>query len=213
MRTLIGIVGHSPILDAYPLGPQLMRNLQQQDWGAAQVVVENMTWRPIHVTQQLEELPEPYQRTVLIGASAICTEPGKVRCSKWLGGKFPEKKIQERIYEGVTGIVCLDNTVIIGDYFKVWPEELYVVEADIPPDTFGEVVLAESQGEDSGPALTSRLGFDPFLLRQQIEDAAVQLATQGDLTPFILEEKSIVTIPEPELFTQHQFSFSKHAVN
>ena len=54
MSPLLGIVGHSPILDAYPLGPQLMRNLQQQDWGEVQVVVENMTWSPIHVTQQLE---------------------------------------------------------------------------------------------------------------------------------------------------------------
>jgi len=178
-----------------------------------QVDIENMTWSPIHVTQRLEELPKPYHRAVLIGASSICNEPGKVRCSKWMGGKLPELKIQERIYEGVTGIVCLDNTVIIGSYFKVWPDELFLVEADFPPHTFGDLVLAENRGINGGSELTELIGFDPFLLREKIQNFTVKLAELGDMPPFILEEKSISTIPEPESFAYHQFTFSDSPIN
>ena len=32
MNVLLGIVGHSPVLDDYPLGPQLMKNLEGRDW-------------------------------------------------------------------------------------------------------------------------------------------------------------------------------------
>ena len=213
MRTLIGIIGHSPVLETYPLGPLLMKNLQQQDWGSMQVDIENMTWSPMHVTQRLEELPNLYHRAVLIGASAICTEPGKVRCSKWMGGNLPEIKIQERIYEGVTGIVCLDNTLIIGSYFKVWPDELFLVEADFPPGTFGDLVLAENRGIDSSSELTELMGFNPILLRKKIENSTVQLVKMGDIPSLILEEKSISVIPEPESFSHHQFTFSDSTIN
>ena len=55
-------------------------------------------------------------------------------------------KLQDRIYEGVTGVVSLENTLVIGDYFKVWPNEVFTVEIDLPGDTFGEIVMAENIG-------------------------------------------------------------------
>ena len=54
-KILIGIVGYSPVLDSYPLGPNLMNNLKERDWANINVDVQNMTWSPIHVTQRLQE--------------------------------------------------------------------------------------------------------------------------------------------------------------
>ena len=114
MRALIGIVGHSPILDRYPLGPLLMRDLQSRDWGTMIVDIENMTWSPIHVTQRLQDQQNSYDRTVLIGSSAGCLKPGNVVTYRWLGGEMSTLKLQERVYEGVTGVVSLDNTLPVG---------------------------------------------------------------------------------------------------
>ena len=190
MRALIGIVGHSPILDRYPLGPLLMQDLQSRDWGTMIVDIENMTWSPIHVTQRLQDQQNSYDRTVLIGSSAGCLKPGNVVTYRWLGGEMSTLKLQERVYEGVTGVVSLDNTLVIGDYFKVWSDEVFTVEIDLPEDTFGEIVMAENIGLESEANLPEILGFDPDASRKRIADLAYCAAVS--YTHLTLPTKRIV---------------------
>ena len=104
-KILIGIVGYSPVLDSYPLGPNLMNNLKERDWANINVDVQNMTWSPIHVTQRLQENKLEFDRVVLVGSKTISTNPGRVESYKWKSKKVDEIKIQERIFEGVTGVV------------------------------------------------------------------------------------------------------------
>ena len=72
-KILIGIVGYSPVLDSYPLGPNLMNNLNERDWANMHVDVQNMTWSPIHVTQRLQENKLEFDRVVLVDSVVVNT--------------------------------------------------------------------------------------------------------------------------------------------
>ncbi len=172
---LIGIVGYSPVIDSYPLGPRLMDGLKARLESRRDVAVENMTWSPIHVVQRFQDegAIRP-KRVVLIGAAAISVAPGRVHGFRWTGGKVPGAAMQERIYEAVTGVVDLENTLIIGTHFEVWPDEVHCVEVDLPADTFGNMVIADSLGEqaddDSGP------GFSPSDVIAELVEVALAFA-------------------------------------
>ena len=213
MRALIGIVGHSPILDRYPLGQLLMQDLQSRDWGTMIVDIENMTWSPIHVTQRLQDQQNSYDRTVLIGSSAGCLKPGNVVTYRWLGGEMSTLKLQERVYEGVTGVVSLDNTLVIGDYFKVWSDEVFTVEIDLPEDTFGEIVMAENIGLESEANLPEILGFDPDASRKRIADLAYCAAQHGATRIAKILDKSVNDLVDSELFTKYEFKQYLNYVN
>ena len=213
MRALIGIVGHSPILDRYPLGPLLMQDLQSRDWGTMIVDIENMTWSPIHVTQRLQDQQNSYDRTVLIGSSAGCLKPGNVVTYRWLSGEMSTLKLQERVYEGVTGVVSLDNTLVIGDYFKVWSDEVFTVEIDLPEDTFGEIVMAENIGLESEANLPEILGFDPDASRKRIADLAYCAAQHGATRMGKILDKSVNDLVDSELFTKYEFKQYLNYVN
>lgn len=213
MNVLLGIVGHSPVLEDYPLGPKLMKNLEGKDWNEINISIENMTWSPIHVIQRLQEVKIKYDRAVLVGMSSKNNYTGKVSSYKWEGGVVSEDKIQERIYEGVTGIVSLDNTLIIGDYFKIWPHEIYIVEVEMHPDTFGDIVIADSRGDTSNKEIEKIIGFDPIITRDLIEAAAYMLARFGKSSfPEILIKKA-EDIQHPELFIQNSFATTSNTIN
>ena len=124
-EVLIGIVGFSPVIDSYPLGPKLMDSLNARLADHPEVAVENMTWSPIHVVQRFQDegAVRP-RRLVLVGVAAVSIAPGRVRSFRWSGGAVPAAAMQERIYEAVTGVVDIENTLIIGSHFKVWPDEI-----------------------------------------------------------------------------------------
>ena len=168
-KILIGIVGYSPVLDSYPLGPNLMNNLKERDWANINVDIQNMTWSPIHITQRLQENKLEFDRVVLVGSKTISTNPGRVESYKWKSKKVDEIKIQERIFEGVTGVVSLENTLVIGDYFKIWPKEVFTVEVDLPGEVFGDIVIAENQGKSKNTDLIEILKFDPEKVIEEIE--------------------------------------------
>ena len=165
--SLIGIVGYSPVLDAYPLGPKLMAALEAAVAGQ-DVAIENMTWSPIHIVQRFQDegAVRP-RRLVLMGAASVVAEPGRVRAFRWTGGSLPAQRLQERVYEAVTGIVDIENTLAIGTHFGVWPDEVFTVEVELEADTFGRMVIAYSHGE-----MAAGLGFAPA-------DVVAALAVRG----------------------------------
>ena len=177
---MVGIVGYSAVVESYPLGPKLLEELQDIFGDDPNVLLENFTWSPVHIEQRLQggEMTRP-DRIVLVGLAAGSSKPGTVAVHRWIGGTQPEVKVQERIYEAVTGIVDLENTLMIGSYFKVWPEECLTVEADLAPDTFGRLVMAENKNKDSEEELTNDLGYSPIAVRAQLVEAVRQLVLEG----------------------------------
>ena len=111
--------------------------------------------------------------------------------------------MQERIYEAVTGVVDLENTLIIGSHFKVWPDDVFGVEVDLPADTFGNMVIADSLGNEAGSDCGP--GFSPsavlaelveatlaFALDEQGETAQSKSATEcAAIRPFIRNRMAI----------------------
>lgn len=177
---MVGIVGYSAVVESYPLGPKLLEELENIFGDNPNVILENFTWSPVHIVQRLQggEMTRP-DRIVLVGLAAGSSKPGTVAVHRWVGGTQPEAKVQERIYEAVTGIVDLENTLMIGSYFNVWPDECLTVEADLAPDTFGRLVMAENKDKDSEDELSRDLGYSPFAVRAQMVEAVRMLVLEG----------------------------------
>ena len=177
---LIGIVGYTPVVDAFPLGPRLMAVLEKALATREGVRVENMTWGPIHVVQRFQDegAVRP-DRLILVGAASICLTPGRVRAFRWCGGTLPDTLMQERIYEAVTGIVDIENTLIIGSHFGVWPAETFTVEIDLGANVFGALVLAETEGRSDDAAIADELGFRPREAIETIGRLVLDLADNG----------------------------------
>jgi hypothetical protein len=97
MVVLIGVVGYSPLIEAFPLGQRLMRRLEAEPWQLP-VTVENMTWSPLHIVQRFEDGSLAADRLVLVGAADVSCEPGRVVCHHWQGGSLPPEVLQERMY-------------------------------------------------------------------------------------------------------------------
>lgn len=180
MKTLVGIVGHTPVIDQWPLGPRLLARLEAMLADRTDIAVEPMSWGPIHTVQRFEEDgAERYDRLVLVGAAARSVRPGEVTVYRWEGGSLPDAVMQERIYEGITGIVDIENTLVIGHHFGIWPAECYTVEADLPADSFGRMVIAGSEGWGSEDELARHLGFSPHAVTEMLADRAAALARDG----------------------------------
>jgi len=43
----------------------------------------------------------------------------------------------------VTGIISVDNLLVIGEHFGIWPREVIVIEVEIPDDSIGNLILEE----------------------------------------------------------------------
>jgi hypothetical protein len=204
--TLIGVVGYSAILDCYPLGPRLMHALEAQVAGDPAIAIENFTWSPVHVVQRFEtgEMARP-ERVVLVGQAALSQTPGSVRAFQWQGGTQSPAKLQERIYEAVTGVVDLENTLMIGEHFRVWPTECFTVEADLPASAFGSMVMADTQGWADDASLTAHFGFSPAKMLQDIASTALALAHDGAGASVALQPKSADTLVPVQSFLANRF--------
>lgn len=186
--TLIGIVGYTPVPESYPLGPRLMRALEGSVPGAR---VENMSWSPIHIVQRFQDAGAVRPgRLVLVGGASVSTAPGAVRAFCWTGGTLPASAVQERVYEAVTGVVDIENTLMIGEQFEVWPGETFTVELDMPADTFGRMVIADSEGWADDDALSAHLGFSPAAMISEAARLGAALARAGTEAEVGLRPKS-----------------------
>lgn len=203
---LIGIVGYSPVLDAYPLGPRLMQGLERRLAGHESLVIENMTWGPIHIVQHFQDDngPRP-RRLILIGGSSTSAVPGAVTAYKWGGGKLAATLLQERVYEAVTGIVDIDNTLAIGEHFGIWPAETYAVEVDLPMNCFGDMVIADSAGRREDADLSALLGFSSAASIVRLVEAVAALAV-GEVDGQALAQKVTTPLARGASFTRNRIA-------
>ena len=144
VRTLIGIVGYYGFVRGYPLGPELMERLQALSWPDA-VEVREMNWGPVAIVQDFQALPlaRKPDRVVLVGAIDRGLAHGSVSCRRWAGGTLDLAAVQRRMFEAVTGVISVDNLLVIGAHFGVWPVQTYTVELQWPESGLGDLVLGE----------------------------------------------------------------------
>jgi hypothetical protein len=203
---LVGIVGYSPVLDAYPLGQRLMRGLEQRLAPHGCIAVENMSWGPIHIVQHFQDEAGPRPaRLILVGAAPVSRRAGAVTALRWAGGRLLETELQERIYEAVTGIVDIDNTLMIGEHFAIWPAEVFAVEADLPVNCFGDMVIADSNGRRSDAELSMALGFSPADVVARLVDTCDELVA-GAVDPTRLPVKQAEPLARGQSFARHRIA-------
>jgi Ni,Fe-hydrogenase maturation factor len=103
-----------------------------------EIEIYDLHFGPIHVVQWLEEKPGYFRRVVLLSAANRGRERGALYAYRWDGALPEPEEIHERVCEAVTGIISVDNLLIIGSYFGVWPEEVAVVEVEPCEEEFGD---------------------------------------------------------------------------
>ncbi len=145
MRVLVGGVGYRYLRDG-AVGPYMADRLEA---GASNgIEVEDLGYHPVGFTQNLQDRP-PYDRIVLVGAIARGREPGTVTAYRWDRVLPSPKEIQERVTEAVTGVISLDNLLIVTEAFGAFPEDVRVVEIE-PAD--------EGWGDGFSPEIEAKLG-------------------------------------------------------
>jgi hydrogenase maturation protease len=151
MRVLVGGVGYRNLRDG-SLGPLLADALAERAGDG--IEVEDVSYHPVGLHQNLTDR-EPYDRLVLVAAvSRPGRPPGAIHSYRWDRRLPSAERIQERVSEAVTGVISLDNLLIVCTALGGLPEDTRVVEVE-PAD--------EGWGEGFSPEIEAKL--------EQIEEA------------------------------------------
>lgn len=138
LRVIIGGVAYPDLCD-HSVGIAVQERLE--DWDAPPgVCVEDLSYSPIAVVQRLQDEPADrrFDRAILISAVRRGNRPpGTVDCYRWDGALPSDDVIQDAVTDAVTGIIALENTLVITRYFGALPAEVVVVEVEPAMHEFG----------------------------------------------------------------------------
>ena len=141
-KILIGTVGYH-ILGNHSVGPLLMSALQEMEWSPGTEIAE-MNWGPIAIVQQFQSMTEPFDRVVFLTAvERPHRKTGDITVHRWMGGLPSDEQIQACIGDAVTGVISPENLLVIGEHFKIWPQELYIVDVEPGPEKTGIALTPE----------------------------------------------------------------------
>ncbi len=135
MRVLVAGVGYRNLKDL-SLGPLVIDRMQESEWPEG-IEVEDLSYGPIAIMHSLDERP-PYDRMVFVSGAKRGGEPGRISSYPWLGQLPDEEEIQTRVVEAMTGVIDLENLLIVTTYFKKLPADVVVFEVEAADDSFGE---------------------------------------------------------------------------
>ncbi len=133
---LIGTLGYHNLKD-FSLGPILFPIMQEMDW-PDEVEIDELNWGAVAIVQNFQARTEPYDRVVILSATPRDRPIGTLTYYHWQGGIPSLESIQDRISEAVTGVTSLDNLLVIGEYFDIWPTETLIVDVEPHPEQAGE---------------------------------------------------------------------------
>ena len=143
-KVFIGTVGYHN-LSNHSIGSALMPQLQKMKW-APGIDVDELNWGPIAIVQKFQSFTKAYDRVILLSA---IERPGRkigdITIFKWEGKLPDDEMIQRCIGDAVTGVISVENLLIIGEYFKIWPTETFFVDVEPGPEQAGENFTEEVQ--------------------------------------------------------------------
>ena len=141
-RTVLGTIGYHN-LSNHSIASLLIDKIKELTW-AKHVVVEEMNWGPIAIVQWFQALDKPFERVVLFTAiQRPKRKIGDITIFKWGGGTPNDREVQARVGDAVTGVISPENLLIIGEYFKIWPKEVYMIDVEPGPEKAGETLTTE----------------------------------------------------------------------
>ena len=134
MRVLVGGVGYRFLRDE-SVGPWAAEQLAERAGG--DVEVEDLSYHPVGFVHNLQAR-EPYDRLVLVASVRRGRPAGTIEVYRW-DGLLPDRDgIQDRVAEAVTGVISLDNLLIVGGALGEMPEDVRVVEIEPGPEQWGD---------------------------------------------------------------------------
>ena len=140
-RVLIGGVGYRNLRD-HSFGVVLVDLLATRDWPSG-VCVEDVSYNPIAVVQRLQDDPVGGRFDLAIVVGAL-QRPGRIPGTLSVyrsDNRLPSaESIHEAITEAVTGIISLDNTLVVAGHFDALPPTVVVVELEPDAHEFGDVL-------------------------------------------------------------------------
>ena len=121
-----------------------MERLQAEPWPDGVSLME-MNWPPLLTVQSFQSATEKTDRIVLVAGANRGLSTGAINSRRWMGGKLADTEMQERMVQGMTGPSNLDNLLIIGEHFGIWPTELLIIEMQITNNLFGAMATAHGR--------------------------------------------------------------------
>lgn len=141
-NVLIGTVGYQ-LLSNHSVGPILLPQLKEMAW-PDEVVIEEMNWGPIAIVQYFQTLKIPFDRVIfLVAIERHSRSIGEIDVYRWMGNLPDETQIQACVGDAATGVISVENLLVIGEYFKIWPKEVYLLDVEPGPEQAGEHLTAE----------------------------------------------------------------------
>jgi hydrogenase maturation protease len=131
---LVGAIGYRNLRDG-SIGLHLIERLA--DRAGDGIEFEDVSYHPVGLSQNLQERPD-YDRIVLVGAVARGREPGTVTAYRWDRQLPADDEVQARVSEAVTGVISLDNTLIVCGALGGLPSDVRVVEVEPASQDWGE---------------------------------------------------------------------------
>lgn len=139
VRVLVGGIGYRNLRD-HSLGVEVADRLTVRGV-PDDVVVEDLSYNPIAVMQRLEDEPPErrFARAVFVAAVERGDRaPGTVTAYHWDGVLPSDDHIHRAVTEAVTGVIALDNTLVVTRHFGALPEAVVVVEIEPALHEFGD---------------------------------------------------------------------------
>ncbi len=147
MRTVIGGVGYRNLRD-HSLGIMMSDELEPEARPPA-LLVEDLSYGPVAVGQWLldeaRDAPEgPITRAIFISAIARADgrPPGTMCAYRWDRVLPSPDEIQRCVTDAVTGVILLDNTLIVTAWMGALPDDVIVVEVEPMEHAFGDEMSA-----------------------------------------------------------------------
>jgi hydrogenase maturation protease len=134
VRVLVGGLGYRNLRDG-SVGPWVADELATA--ASDGIEVEDVSYHPVGLSQNLQERP-PYDRVVLVASVGRGRDPGAITCYRWDGRLPDDEEIQARVAEAVTGVISLDNTLIVCGARGGLPNDVRVVEVEPEDEGWGE---------------------------------------------------------------------------
>ena len=139
MRVIVAGVGYRNLRD-HSVGVMVADRLLDHAWGQ-DVVVEDLSYNPIAVGQRLEDEPSESRFTRAVVVAAVergNRPPGTVAVYRWDGVLPADEEVHRAVTEAVTGVIALDNTLVVTRHFGGLPDEVVVIEVEPAVQEFGE---------------------------------------------------------------------------
>jgi hydrogenase maturation protease len=162
-RVLVAGVGYRNLRD-HSCGVVLADRLAERPW-PPHVTIEDLSYNPIAVVQRLQDeaLDRRFGLAILVGAhTRPGRPPGTCTIYRWDNVLPGPDEIHHAVTEAVTGIIALDNTLIVARHFDALPAVVIVIEIEPDAHEFGETLTpGVAETLERAAAVITALTDDP----------------------------------------------------